>query len=380
MRVALVYPFYRSAGGIERYLREVAGILSGSCDLVLVSTEDAPDGNLFSSAVQVRAPHRPSGFLSLTFALAARRRLRRLSVDVVHVQGASAFRQDIVHAHSCHKAWFRTSLRELPWRSRHKWLKLLNPLHHVTIAIESIQYRPANHRKVVAISHTVARDLMQWYRVAPERIEVIYNGVNCELFTPENRETLRDHTRARLDIPSDRLCALFVANEFGRKGLSTALEAVAALGSDDVGLVVVGRDDPARYTRLARQLGISEHVTFAGAHGDLRPYYAAADVFVLPTRHDAFGLVITEAMAAGLPVIVTSEAGAAELITHGEDGYVLDDPRSADAFAACLQELLDEARRDEMGRKARATAERHSWAASCRQLLDLYRVLAPEES
>jgi len=380
MRVALVYPFYERPGGIERYLREVAGVLKSSCGLVLVSTEETVDGDVFDSAVRVRAPRRPYGFLSFFFALAARRRLRRLPVDIVHVQGASAFRQDIVHAHSCHKAWFRTSLRELPWRSRRKWLKLLNPLHHLTIAIESVQYRPANHRRIVAISQTVARDLVRWYGVIPERIEVIYNGVNCELFTPQNRDALRDDARRELGVPPNRVCALFVANEFGRKGLTTAIEALAALDSRDVDLVVVGRDDRAPYARLARDLRIDDHVTFAGGQSDLRPYYAAADVFVLPTRHDAFGLVITEAMASGLPVIVTSEAGAAELITHGEDGYVLDDPRSVGEFAACLEQLLDSPRREEMGRRARATAEKHSWSACCRQLLDLYRVLAPEAS
>lgn len=376
MRVALVYPFYRRAGGIERYLREVAGLLASSCDLVLVSTEDEPEGQVFESVIQVHVPTRPYVFISAAFALAGRRRLRRLPVDIVHVQGASAFRQDIVHAHSCHKAWFRTSLAELPWRSRRKWLKLLNPLHHITIAIESIQYRPDNHRRVVAISRNVARDLVRWYGVAPERIEVIYNGVNCDVFTPENRQSLRAETRRDLGLPDDRLCALFVANEFARKGLSTAVEAIAALGSPDVGLLVVGRDDPAWYARLAGQLGVADRVTFVGSQNDLRPYYAAADLFLLPTRHDAFGLVITEAMAAGLPVIVTAEAGAAELITHGEDGYVLDDPRSADTFAAYVRELLDPARRDEMGRRARVTAEKHSWAASCRQLVDLYRTLA----
>jgi UDP-glucose:(heptosyl)LPS alpha-1,3-glucosyltransferase len=378
MRVALVYPFYGRPGGIERYLREIAPLLAHSCELVLVSTEDAPKGTPFRSAVRIRAVVRPYALLSFTFALACRSRLRRLDVDVVHVQGASAFRQDIVQAHSCHKAWFRTSLRELPWRSRRKWLKLLNPLHHLTIAIESIQYRPRNHRKVIAISKTVARDLVQWHGVAPERIEVIYNGVNCELFTPQNRTALRDDTRRRLGIPSDRICALFVANEFRRKGLSTAIEAIADLDLRDIELLVVGRDDPAAYAKLARGLGVSDRVAFAGAQSDLRPYYAAADIFVLPTRHDAFGLVITEAMAAGLPVIVSAEAGASELITHGDDGYVLVDPRSADALAASLKELLDPARRNEMGLKARSTAEQHTWTACCRQLLDVYRALAPE--
>jgi UDP-glucose:(heptosyl)LPS alpha-1,3-glucosyltransferase len=378
MRVALVYPFYRRAGGIERYLREVAALLSKSCELVLVSTEDEPEEQVFESALQVRVPTRPYAFLSACFALAGRRRLRRLPVDIVHVQGASAFRQDIVHAHSCHKAWFRTSLAELPWRSRRKWLKLLNPLHHITIAIESIQYRPANHRRVIAISHIVARDLVRWHGVAPERIEVIYNGVNCDVFTPENRQALRAETRCDLGIPVDQLCVLFVANEFARKGLGTAIEAIAALGLGEVSLLVVGRDDPTPYARLAGKLGVAKRVTFVGSQNDLRPYYAAADLFLLPTRHDAFGLVITEAMAAGLPVIVTAEAGAAELITHGEDGFVLEDPRSVDGFADCVKQLLDPAQRAAMGIQARKTAERHSWAATCRDLVDLYRRLAPE--
>ncbi|MGH7395365.1 MAG: glycosyltransferase family 4 protein, partial [Candidatus Methylomirabilales bacterium] len=104
-------------------------------------------------------------------------------------------------------------------------------------------------------------------------------------------------------------------------------------------------------------------------------YYAAADVFVLPTRFDPFANATLEAMAAGLPVVTTRMNGVAEILTPGSDGYVLDDSPSAPALAKLLVELTDADLRRAMSQAARGTALRFPWRATAEATLETYRAM-----
>jgi UDP-glucose:(heptosyl)LPS alpha-1,3-glucosyltransferase len=137
---------------------------------------------------------------------------------------------------------------------------------------------------------------------------------------------------------------------------------------------VVGRDKRAhRYTALARRLGISERVRFVGAVSDVRPYYAAADSFMLASLYDPQPNAVLEAMACALPIVTTTKCGAAELLAEGESGFVrdaLDVPGLAEALGR-----LDGGVARRMGAAARKAVEPHAPAAMARQYLDLYRRL-----
>jgi UDP-glucose:(heptosyl)LPS alpha-1,3-glucosyltransferase len=164
-----------------------------------------------------------------------------------------------------------------------------------------------------------------------------------------------------------------VANEFRRKGLEVVLRAMAAAANPRIQLVVVGRDDPAPFRSLISNLGLSSRVHFAGSVRGVNEYYAAADIFVLPTLYEPFGLVITEAMAAGLPVIVSKLAGAAEIMEPGRDGVLLDDPHDSIELARAIDSLAAPEIRDRMGRQARETALRHQWHDVVAQVSAVYR-------
>jgi glycosyltransferase involved in cell wall biosynthesis len=125
----------------------------------------------------------------------------------------------------------------------------------------------------------------------------------------------------------------------------------------------------------ASELGLNP-VVFVGFQKDVVPYFAAADAFVFPTRYEPFGMVITEAMAAALPVVTTASAGASEVITPGVDGLVLQDPDDADALALALDDLLaDPARRAAMGAAAREAAKRVDWDYVAAETLKVYEDL-----
>jgi UDP-glucose:(heptosyl)LPS alpha-1,3-glucosyltransferase len=130
----------------------------------------------------------------------------------------------------------------------------------------------------------------------------------------------------------------------------------------NIRLLVVGRGNENKYRKMAESLGIAQAVTFAGTQVDrLERYYRAADVFILLSRFDTFGMVVLEAMAAGLPVIVSPNVGAKDLVEEGVNGFILREPSDADSAADRMVRLLDRTRREAMGEAAGQTAAMHDW-------------------
>jgi len=194
-------------------------------------------------------------------------------------------------------------------------------------------------------------------------VRVIYNGVDLEHFHPKHRERLRGAARAEIGCGPRDTVFLFVGSGFSRKGLDAAIEAVS---QGSFWLAVVGKDN---YTHR-----IPERVKFLGGREDVRPYYAAADCFVLPSRYDPFPNTVLEAMAMGLPAIVSSRCGAAEVIEHGVNGWICQ-PDDVQGIARLMQEADRAIGNARMGQAARATAERFGIDAMAKQLVDLYASL-----
>jgi UDP-glucose:(heptosyl)LPS alpha-1,3-glucosyltransferase len=125
---------------------------------------------------------------------------------------------------------------------------------------------------------------------------------------------------------------------------------------------------------VAAEAGVSDRVLFHPPSKQIETFYAAADVYLFPTLYDSFGLVITEAMASGLPVVTSRAAGAAELVTPGVDGFVTDEPWDADAIAAHLAALRDSPNlRDSVGHAARRRVEPLTWDRTAAETLAVYR-------
>jgi len=170
-----------------------------------------------------------------------------------------------------------------------------------------------------------------------------------------------------------------VGSGFSRKGLDAAIRALAQAGDGAFWLAVVGRDRAENdFKDLAAKEGVGDRVRFLGGRNDVRPLYAAADCFILPTRYDPFPNTALEALAMGLPSIVSSRCGAAEVVQQGAGGWVCqpDDPAG---LARLMQEAAGALRagrgRLEHAAAARATAERFGMDAMATQLTQLYGTL-----
>ena len=182
----------------------------------------------------------------------------------------------------------------------------------------------ADAKCVVAVSQRVKQELID-IGVSPEKIRTILNGVDTEEFVPDFVE------RKGLGLPENVTLAMFTGDiRSNRKNLDTVLHALAHV--PNLHLVVVGNTQNSPYPKMAEDLEISQRVHFLGYRLDVARIMQAVDMFVFPSRYEPFGMVVSEAMATGLPVITAHTTGAAEIVTP-ECGIVLSDSEDVSGLA-----------------------------------------------
>ena len=270
-----------------------------------------------------------------------------------------------------HAAWLDERVRHLSWL-RGLGIRI-NPHHRYRLAAERRMFASPRLRAVICNSQMVKTDIGSRFAVPDERMHVIYNAVDTHAFAPE----LRDHRagiRSRHHIPARAMVYLHVGSGFERKGVATAIDALARLPAP-AHLIVVGKDKHlARYAEHARRSGLSGRVTLAGPQADPRPYYGAADAFVLPTLYDPCPNAALEAMACALPIVTSTRSGAAELALAHDAGFVCE-PGDDGRLAAHMHTLQDPAARARMGGNGRAAMLPLTSAAMTSRLVALYTEL-----
>jgi UDP-glucose:(heptosyl)LPS alpha-1,3-glucosyltransferase len=227
---------------------------------------------------------------------------------------------------------------------------------------------------VLCVSDMVRRTARAHYPDVPDaKLVTLFNAVDPVRFDPAAEPQAADEVRRRFGIGPEKVVALIVAQDFKRKGLRPAIEAVALVPDPRLVLLVVGKPDPRAYRQLAARLGVTDRVVFAGPTADTYGFYRAADLFVLPTWHDPCSLVVLEALAMGLPTITTVQNGACELIEEGRHGYVLADPSDVAGLARGIVQLLDPEKLRSQREACLALRPRLSYQHHLDQLEALYR-------
>ncbi|MHC4599523.1 MAG: glycosyltransferase family 4 protein [Planctomycetota bacterium] len=377
MKVLLtVERFTPQFGGAERYAVDLARGLASSGVSVQVAAQSYDEVPPGVEVIPIRPVPWPKGLRVYDFG----KRTARLQpeYDVVHGL-VKTWGVDVFHPHTgSHRASLH-ALRESRGSEAARWAAglthLLSPKQAVFRWIESQQYSPAHVKVFVAVSRMVAEDMVRLHGVARDDIRVLYNPVDATRFHPGDdgdRETIRK----RHGIETDGFLALFAAHHFRLKGLDVLLRALGRLGEEAPRLLVLGRGRPAPYRKLAHALGVADHVVFAGERGDPEAYYRGADVFLHPTFYDPCSLTVLEAMASGLPVVTSTRNGASELMAHGKEGFILEDPARDDRLASLIRELTDVGLRREMGRRARERAETLDPQAHLDAILTIYEDVA----
>jgi UDP-glucose:(heptosyl)LPS alpha-1,3-glucosyltransferase len=216
----------------------------------------------------------------------------------------------------------------------------------------------------IALSEYVKRTIRQHYDLPEDRLATLFNAVDLERFAPTPPSGVL-HRRLKDPIP----VALMIANDFERKGLPEALSAMWRLGKETPAFAIIGKEDFRSYRRLPPPF---TPIIAVGRQSDPRPFYADADFFLLPTKHDPCSLVVLEALAMGLPVISTVFNGATEIMKDGVHGYVLKDPADVDALADAMRKMLDPERRAAMREACLALRPQLSYEHHLDALLKLY--------
>jgi len=251
-----------------------------------------------------------------------------------------------------------------------EWLPLnyprplqLLPRHRSLLKLEKAMFDPNHIRHVVVISELIRKQILARYHFPDEFITRIPNGIDRDLFFPATPEE-KSRLRRELDWPEDKQILLFVSANFRTKRLDLAIQAAAGLDDNQkkqILMVVVGGSRPDAYRRQAENAGLA--IRFTGKATAMRQYYAAADLLYYPSPYEPFANVCLEAAACALPILTTAMVGAAELVTPGINGYVVDRLENVAAIRTALTAFLAlpaESRR-QMGESICAVTAAYSW-------------------
>ena len=331
MKIGLVRRGYSPTGGAENYLRRfAAGLQEAGHAPVLFASPEWPSEQRLQWEFCPVAGRGPRAFAD---RLAALRPAERCDVlfSLERVWRCDCYRA----GDGVHRAWLERRARAEPGL-RSRW-RQWNPKHREILKLEAALFDPAGARKLIANSKLVAREIIDTYGCASERISVVYNGLpagNRMPLDPQERASVR----ASLGVGLEDYVVLFAGSGWERKGLACALRAVGKLPEKlRPRLLIAGRGDEAAYRRRL-PADVAARVQFLGAVVDMAACYCAADIFILPTLYDPFSNACLEALAAGLPVLTTADNGFSEIIEPGVDGEVL--PPGGDPAEALADALI----------------------------------------
>lgn len=380
LRIAVLSrTFSPMAGGAERYAIALVEQLADKHDIHVFAQSiehDWPGVSYHRVSMPVR---RPRWFNQLWFATTTWWATRK-GFDVVHSH-ENTWHGDVqtVHVLPVKYSLFhgRTG-----WRRALRWVKVLtSPRLLVYLWLERMRYAVRTGRQVVVISETLRSIFAASYPGAMAMTTLITPGI--ELPRQPVSVATRQDARRQLGLPQDRPCILFVGNDFRKKGLGTLIEAMRLL-PDDVMLGVVGHSAQLPlFRQQAEQAGLASQVFFLGAMKDVSPAYRAADCLAHPTREDTFAMVVLEAMAHGLPVVVSSAkyCGISGMLENEGNALILEDPHDANALAVSLRRVLeDDVLGDRLGHNARVFAAGFEWGEIASRHEQLYRAVAAVRS
>ena len=378
MKLAIVRQRYNPFGGAERFVeRALAALVAQGAQITLIARdwEDGADADF--EKIICRPPSR-GAFSGRTgrdraFARCVQETIATRDFDLVQsherIPGCSIFRAgDGVHA-----AWIERRAPFLTPLAR--YAQRISPYHRYVLAAERAMFAHPALKAVICNSWMIAAEIEKFFGLDREKLHVIYNGVDTADYHPRLSEVHREETRSRLGIAEDAPLLLYVGSGYERKGVPQLLQAFSSLKRRDAQLVIIGADRKLQATKAAAAgLGLAGRTHFLGPVRDVRPFYAAADGFVLPTIYDPCPNAALEAMACGLPMVTSEGCGAKEWIEEGANGWVIDLSKVG-ALATALEMLCAAAGNGAMRTRARAAVEQLDLRRMSEQLLALYQSL-----
>ncbi len=335
LTIAFARRGYSPSGGAEAYLKRLAqGVVDLGHEAQLVATDDWPANEWsFGSITRVKANS------AIGFADELKTMHPQLDCDVL-MSLERVWCCDVYRAgDGVHQAWLNRRRRfEMPLQ---RFVRSLNRKHRDILQLEESLFARGGAGRVIANSEMVRNEIVDLYRYPADKIDLVRNGVPLDRFRSD--PALREKSRVDLKLKPDEVALLFAGSGWERKGLRFAIEAFELCRDRKLRLLVAGRGDARGYK--PKRFFTEEPIRFLGEVADLRPIYAAADIFILPSVYDPFSNACLEALASGLPVITTRDNGFSEIIENGVHGSIVDRSSDSAALRDAIQFWSDESRR-----------------------------------
>jgi len=367
VKIALVHKRLDLNGGTERDLyRTAEGLRDLGHEVHLFCSEygvAAPDGTV-GHVVPVVPLGRTLRLWS--FALFSPSLIKMHHCDIVVGFGRLPS-QDVLRSGGGTHRGFLLRMGQQRGAARKLW-QSLSPYHQSLLQIEKRQYADRRLQRIVAVSEEVRRDIEANYQIPDDKITVLYNGVDQERFHPSRRLAMRDTLRAKWRVPSEAKMVLFVGSGFARKGLERLIAIWDRPTLSDAYLMVAGGDGRMGYYRNWAQSVAGDHIVFVGRQQDIENYYASADLVALPALQEAFGNVVLESLASGVPVVVSREVGASAILTGCLRQGVIENASDPNQLEAKMLTLLNQSASPLIREAARKLGEQYCWSSHFHRL------------
>ncbi|MEM8727957.1 MAG: glycosyltransferase family 4 protein, partial [Chlamydiota bacterium] len=339
IKVTIVSRHIKGLGGLEKWTRRISNGFSRKGALVTVLTSDTPEKNNSKPFIDTRT-------LPLTkrlnfqkidqFNRLVRQWNRRHQADIIFGMDGTSHQTHLRAGNGVHAAYLkqRHTLEDYP-----RYKSLLNPLNRTILNIEKKAFENPELRVLFTNSYMVKNEILEHYRVSPDKIEVIHNGAPWKeterLFSRWVENKQQGWMKYRLDPTLYHF--LFIGNGYERKGLGPLLKALATLSNKGFHLSIVGKDRKIEtFIKLAKSLGLEKRSRFFGPVSDVYPLFQLADCLVIPSRYDPFANVTVEALAMGLFVVSSKNNGGHEIL-QDETGTIIENLASIDSLRASLE-------------------------------------------
>ncbi|HKF53476.1 MAG TPA: glycosyltransferase family 4 protein [Candidatus Acidoferrales bacterium] len=379
-RIAVVSPFLDKQHGTERPVVEWLDRAADSFEIHIYS-QQIEDFDLskvvWHRIPTLRGPHLLNylwWFFSNHLWRAWDKRFRGLKPELVYSPGVNCFDADLISVHIMFFELLRRNLPSMRLASHpmREWPRLMHRhlYYRLILSLERRIYRNSAVN-ILVISRRLSKGLQEFY--GRENLsDVVYFGLDRETFNPQRRVGLREEARRNLGLRTDEFVLLLIGNDWLNKGLPLLLEVIDRLRELPLHLLVVGTDDPSPFQEMIRERALADRIHFLPPRKDVEYYYAAADVYTGPSKEDALPLPPAEAMACGLPVIVTAQCGVSEVMVDSENGMIMQDPLDAADLASKIRRLYeDKPFRCRLSENAVETAQQYNWDRSSHEFVDL---------
>jgi glycosyltransferase involved in cell wall biosynthesis len=303
-------------------------------------------------------------------------RSKNIQFDIVFSPGTNCLDADAITVHIVFAEFVRRVKAELKFMRNPVllWPRLLHRrIYYKTVMVLERRVFRNLRTQIILTAPQTAEEIVRFFGRS-EVFPILSTGLDHNIFNPKHRSSLRKNARESLRITEDRFALLLIGNDWRKKGLGTLLGALEILSHLPIDLLVAGSDDPGTFLSVIREKSLEMRVRFLPSVKDVEFYYAAADAYVGPSLEDTFALPASEAMACGLPVIISARAGASALVTDGVDGLILDNPSDVQKLASLIRMFWEnEELRERLGRNAAQTAQKYSWEQSTEELVAVFQ-------